>query len=234
VDLKRSVVATALMVAVGAAGAMGCKKARATSEDSSQQQDTPAPAQAAPTPADTAASPGTTASPASTEDVSVTTPLPTPPADQAENQGTPPSAKHIWVRGYWRWGGRAYAWVPGYWSDPDAVATTAPPAPQVERMGVAPGPAYFYAPGYWHWYGNRWTWAYGHWALRRDGWAYTHPYYEVVGGRWYRRGWGWERRDAAWDRRYNGWNHHGDVWVHRGHWDEWRARGTREGWYRHH
>ena len=35
-------------------------------------------------------------------------PLPEPPADQAEVQGTPPSAKHVWVHGYWHWAGRKY------------------------------------------------------------------------------------------------------------------------------
>ena len=160
----------------------------------------------------------------------MTTPLPEPPADQAEVQGPAPSPKHVWVNGYWHWAGRKYAWTPGYWEDPDLGAPSAPPALRVEVPGVAPSANHFYAPGYWRWSGRDYLWAPGHWAMRRAGFEYTHPHFEIVGGRWLRRGWGWERHDAGWARRYNGWDHHGDVWVHHGEAAEWTRRGTHEGW----
>jgi hypothetical protein len=41
-----------------------------------------------------------------------------PPHDLVERRGPPPSRRHIWIAGYHRWDGRAYAWVPGRWELP--------------------------------------------------------------------------------------------------------------------
>ncbi len=152
-----------------------------------------------------------------------------------EVQGPAPSPKHTWVAGYWHWAHGKYAWFPGYWQDPNLAAPSAPPALRVEVPGIAPSANHFYAPGYWRWGGREWGWAPGHWALRRAGFAYTHPYYENVGGRFLRRGYGWERQDAAWHARYGGWEHpHGDVYIHHAEVGEWNRRGEREGWGRAH
>ena len=176
IQLNRSVLAMAIVV--GALGAAGCKaKSTVASEDTSTTQAAPSPADP-PTPGATEA-----AAPAGTEDAPSTTPLPEPPADQVEVRGTAPSPKHVWVHGYWHWAGGKYAWTPGYWEDPDLGAPSAPPALRVEVPGVAPGANHFYAPGYWRWSGREYLWAPGHWALRRAGFEYTHPHFEVVGGR---------------------------------------------------
>jgi hypothetical protein len=39
-----------------------------------------------------------------------------PPALRVETRGRPPSRSHVWVGGYHRWTGRAYAWSPGRWT----------------------------------------------------------------------------------------------------------------------
>ena len=181
-NLNRSVLAMAMVV--GALGGTGCKHKSSAPEDSSTTAaDTPPPPD--PTPAPTATD---TVAPTGTDTaVSMTTPLPPPPADRVEAEGTPPSPKHIWVHGFWHWGGREYAWQPGYWEDPNFAAPSAPPPVRVEVAGVAPGAGYFFAPGYWRWGGTQYLWAPGHWSLRREGYAYAHPYWELVGGRYMRR-----------------------------------------------
>lgn len=228
-NINRSVLAATLAMVVGSSGVAGCKKHK-TSSAEDQTQESPATSQ----PAAPAATQDPTPAPsAKGEDVNMT-PQPVPPADQAETQPAAPSPKHTWVKGYWHWANNAYAWHAGYWSDPEVAVNVAPPALRVEHVGPAPGAGYFYAPGYWRWGGTSYLWAPGHYALRRDGWAYAHPHYEVVGGRYYQRGFGWERRDAGWDRRYHGWEHRGDVWVHRGYAREWDHRVQHESWGRSH
>ncbi|MDR3724855.1 MAG: hypothetical protein P4K83_10250 [Terracidiphilus sp.] len=41
-----------------------------------------------------------------------------PPPPVAERRGPPPSREFVWVAGYQRWDGRAYAWVPGHYERP--------------------------------------------------------------------------------------------------------------------
>jgi hypothetical protein len=41
-----------------------------------------------------------------------------PPAPVVERRIPPPSPRHVWVNGYYRWDGRAYVWSPGYWAVP--------------------------------------------------------------------------------------------------------------------
>jgi len=39
----------------------------------------------------------------------------TPPRARIERRTPPPSRNHVWVGGYHRWEGNAYAWQPGRW-----------------------------------------------------------------------------------------------------------------------
>jgi hypothetical protein len=41
-----------------------------------------------------------------------------PPRMVVENRGHRPSPNHVWVSGYHRWDGNAYAWTPGGWQEP--------------------------------------------------------------------------------------------------------------------
>jgi hypothetical protein len=38
-----------------------------------------------------------------------------PPRNVSERRGRQPSRNHVWVNGYQRWDGNAYAWSPGRW-----------------------------------------------------------------------------------------------------------------------
>ncbi|HLK68070.1 MAG TPA: hypothetical protein VKU19_31775 [Bryobacteraceae bacterium] len=41
-----------------------------------------------------------------------------PPHVRVEKRGRAPSPNHVWVSGYHRWDGNAYAWSPGRWEEP--------------------------------------------------------------------------------------------------------------------
>lgn len=41
-----------------------------------------------------------------------------PPHVMVEHRGHRPSPNHVWVQGYQRWDGNAYAWTPGEWQQP--------------------------------------------------------------------------------------------------------------------
>lgn len=41
-----------------------------------------------------------------------------PPPVVVETRGRPPGAGYIWIAGYQRWDGHAYAWFPGRWELP--------------------------------------------------------------------------------------------------------------------
>lgn len=41
-----------------------------------------------------------------------------PPPPRVEYMGPPPVVGHIWITGYWNWGGGRYVWVPGRWEAP--------------------------------------------------------------------------------------------------------------------
>lgn len=66
-----------------------------------------------------------------------------PPAPRAEVVGVAPITGHIWISGYWGWGGGGYRWVPGYWS--------------------APRPGHVWVPHAWVRHGHGWQFNPGHW-----------------------------------------------------------------------
>jgi len=41
-----------------------------------------------------------------------------PPHIRIETRGRPPSRDHVWISGYHRWDGNAYAWNEGRWEVP--------------------------------------------------------------------------------------------------------------------
>jgi hypothetical protein len=41
-----------------------------------------------------------------------------PPVRISEHRSVAPSRRHVWIAGYHRWDGRAYAWEPGRWELP--------------------------------------------------------------------------------------------------------------------
>src|SRR5436190_21712750 len=45
-----------------------------------------------------------------------------PPAIRVEVVSARPSAKHVWVPGFWTWETSAYVWVPGEWMLPPEPA----------------------------------------------------------------------------------------------------------------
>jgi len=41
-----------------------------------------------------------------------------PPHILVEHRGRPPGRNYVWISGYHRWDGNAYAWTPGRWEQP--------------------------------------------------------------------------------------------------------------------
>ncbi len=41
-----------------------------------------------------------------------------PPAHLADPRSPSPSARSVWIDGYWQWSGKGYSWVFGEWADP--------------------------------------------------------------------------------------------------------------------
>lgn len=78
-----------------------------------------------------------------------------PPPPYVEYIGSPPVAGHIWISGYWNWGGARYVWVPGYWQ--------------------APRPGHYWVPHRWDQNGGRWYRHGGHWAPGHEGGARPAP-----------------------------------------------------------
>jgi hypothetical protein len=66
-----------------------------------------------------------------------------PPPPQYEYYGSPPSVGHVWISGYWNWGGVRYIWVPGRWD--------------------APRPGHYWAPHRWERQGDHWRQHGGRW-----------------------------------------------------------------------
>lgn len=67
-----------------------------------------------------------------------------PPKAIVEERGPRPSGDHIWVGGYHRWDGRAYAWEKGRWEKP----------PHAHAVWVAPkythhANGYVFTDGHW-------------------------------------------------------------------------------------
>ena len=67
-----------------------------------------------------------------------------PPAPIAEVRVVAPGPGYVWVGGFHRWDGRAYAWVPGRWALP----------PHGHAAWVA---------GHWKHHAHGWYWVDGHW-----------------------------------------------------------------------
>ena len=58
-----------------------------------------------------------------------------PPRPIVERRLVAPSRSHVWVNGYQRWDGRAYAWAPGRWELPPRPRTRWVPHHWVKRRG---------------------------------------------------------------------------------------------------
>jgi hypothetical protein len=67
-----------------------------------------------------------------------------PPHAVIERRSPPPGRNYVWVRGYHRWDGNAYAWNTGRWEQP--------PRPRA------------------HWVAHRWTHRRGGWVLVEGYW----------------------------------------------------------------
>ena len=67
-----------------------------------------------------------------------------PPAVRVEVTPARPSATHVWVSGFWTWGGGAYVWTPGVWMLPPEPACVWVAPRYEERSGV-----HVYISGYW-------------------------------------------------------------------------------------
>ncbi len=67
-----------------------------------------------------------------------------PPRVQVERRGRAPSRNHVWVSGYQRWDGNAYAWAPGRWEQPPRAHA--------------------------HWVAHRWVHQRGGWVLVEGHW----------------------------------------------------------------
>jgi hypothetical protein len=58
-----------------------------------------------------------------------------PPPDQVEVQGTPPSPRHVWVKGFWQWNGQRHVWNAGRWAEPPQAGMVYEPARWEPRNG---------------------------------------------------------------------------------------------------
>jgi len=67
-----------------------------------------------------------------------------PPRVKVEHRGVAPSREHVWIGGYHRWDGHAYAWEPGRWERrPRPRAVWVAPRWQHRRDG------YVFVEGHW-------------------------------------------------------------------------------------
>jgi len=67
-----------------------------------------------------------------------------PPVVREEVRVAAPSPRHVWVPGYWRWGGRRHVWVSGRWALPPRGYHV-----WIEPRWVTEGGVYVFHPGYW-------------------------------------------------------------------------------------
>ena len=67
-----------------------------------------------------------------------------PPRVVMERRPPPPSRNHVWISGYHRWDGNAYAWAPGRWEQP-------------------PRPHAHWVAHHWHHQRGGWVLVEGHW-----------------------------------------------------------------------
>jgi WXXGXW repeat (2 copies) len=67
-----------------------------------------------------------------------------PPAPIVEVRPVAPGPRYVWVEGYHRWDGRAYAWMPGRWVVPPRARAVWVPGRWVhEKRG------YYWVDGHW-------------------------------------------------------------------------------------
>jgi hypothetical protein len=67
-----------------------------------------------------------------------------PPAPIVEVRAVAPGPHFVWIAGYHRWDGRAYAWVPGRWAAPPRARAVWVPGRWVhERRG------WYFVDGHW-------------------------------------------------------------------------------------
>ena len=67
-----------------------------------------------------------------------------PPAAIVETRPVAPGAGYVWIGGYHRWDGAAYAWVPGRW-----VLPPRPRARWVAHRWVRRGGGWVFVEGHW-------------------------------------------------------------------------------------
>lgn len=67
-----------------------------------------------------------------------------PPPPPREVVVVRPSARHVWVPGYYRWVGARYVWAPGYWAVPPRHRTVWVPGYWTPRRG-----GHVWVEGYW-------------------------------------------------------------------------------------
>jgi WXXGXW repeat (2 copies) len=67
-----------------------------------------------------------------------------PPAAIVETRPAAPGAGYVWLGGYHRWNGTAYAWVPGKWELPPR-----PHAHWVAHRWVKRGGGWVFVEGHW-------------------------------------------------------------------------------------
>jgi hypothetical protein len=72
--------------------------------------------------------------------VAVTSP---PPPPVIETRPAAPTARAVWIAGYWHWTGMQYTWIPGHWEEARPGAVWRAPRYWL-REGV-----YIYEPGAW-------------------------------------------------------------------------------------
>jgi hypothetical protein len=134
---SKMLVAVAMMV--GALGATGCNKLSQQAE-AVADEDNPAAA-----PVDEAAD-GQPGFEQNARRVRYYAPY-APPAARRETWGRPPSERHFWAPGYYRWSGREHVWVPGRWE--------------------ARREHYDWRPAHWENRYGRWEYIPGHWVRTR-------------------------------------------------------------------
>lgn len=67
-----------------------------------------------------------------------------PPAVRVEVRGVAPSARHVWVGGFWRWNGSAHVWEVGAWQVPPRHG-----AVWIEGHWKETSRGWYFIPGHW-------------------------------------------------------------------------------------
>lgn len=67
-----------------------------------------------------------------------------PPALRVEVRPAAPSVRHVWVPGFWQWGGGRHAWVGGHYAVPPAAGRV-----WVEARWANEGGQWVFYEGYW-------------------------------------------------------------------------------------